>query len=149
MEGYLSTVLEEASLRKAECTEPFNTVYFGGGTPSLIPAELFFSFIRKLKAVLPLDAVCEWTAEANPGTVSNSWLDAALASGINRLSVGMQAAQSGILSLLGRIHRPEDIQRTDAGGYGSFRTYKTCSNCGYTTDEDFQFCPKCGREMSI
>ena len=43
--------------------------------------------------------------------------------------------------------RPEDLKRIDTGGYGSFGTYKICSNCGYTTDEDFQFCPKCGREL--
>ncbi len=43
--------------------------------------------------------------------------------------------------------RPEDLTCTGARGYGSFRTYKTCTNCGYTTDEDFQFCPKCGREL--
>ena len=42
--------------------------------------------------------------------------------------------------------REEDLQRVRNESYGSYR-YKTCGNCGYTTDEDFQFCPKCGREL--
>ncbi|MCR4589675.1 MAG: zinc ribbon domain-containing protein [Lachnospiraceae bacterium] len=43
--------------------------------------------------------------------------------------------------------REEDLYRVSGGGSGGFRTYKTCRNCGYTTDEDFQFCPKCGQEL--
>ena len=53
--------------------------------------------------------VMEFTSEANPGTITREWLDIAVDAGINRLSIGMQAAQDGILSSLGRIHRFEDV----------------------------------------
>ena len=56
-----------------------------------------------------LDAVCEFTAEANPGTVTEKWLDTAVALGVNRLSLGMQAYQPEMLLLLGRIHQFEDV----------------------------------------
>ena len=50
----------------------------------------------------------EFTAEANPGTLTRAWLDTAAACGVNRLSMGMQAAQDHLLRQLGRRHEPED-----------------------------------------
>ena len=43
--------------------------------------------------------------------------------------------------------KDDDLQRTGDSYYSSFKQCKTCRNCGYTTNEDFQFCPKCGREL--
>ncbi len=56
--------------------------------------------------------------------------------------VGKRIAKGEIIEI-----RPEHLQRVGNGSNDSFRSYKTCANCGYTTDEDFQFCPKCGREF--
>lgn len=112
MEIYVDAVLREAELRAETCAEPFHTAYFGGGTPSLIPAALLERLIRGLKERLNLSSVREWTAEANPGTVTPEWLDTALRNGVNRISFGMQAAQERLLSTLGRIHRPEDVEKS-------------------------------------
>ena len=52
MEEYLTAVLREAQLRQHEADEPLNTVYIGGGTPSLVPPDLFCSFLSELKKIL-------------------------------------------------------------------------------------------------
>ncbi len=109
MERYLFAVLREAQLRKHEINEPLETVYIGGGTPSLIPAELFCSFLSELKTILDFSRVHEFTTEANPGTVTPAWLDTAVSQGINRISFGVQAFQDQILQTLGRIHRSCDV----------------------------------------
>ena len=105
----MNLLLKEARVRKSEATEPLTTVYIGGGTPSLLPPSLLADMIRRIREVFSLDAVQEFTIEANPGTVTKEWIDTALSLGINRLSLGMQAYQGRLLSLLGRIHRFEDV----------------------------------------
>ena len=102
-------ILKEAQLRKTEANEPITTVFIGGGTPSLLPAEVFSGLINGLNHIYDLNAVREFTAEANPGTVTVEWLDMAVTLGVNRISFGMQAYQDRILHLLGRIHRFEDV----------------------------------------
>ena len=109
MEEYLTAVLREAQLRQHEADEPLNTVYIGGGTPSLVPPDLFCSFLSELKKILDFSRVREFSVEANPGTVTPAWLDAAVSSGVNRISFGMQAFQDPILQTLGRIHRAGDV----------------------------------------
>ena len=84
-------------------------VYIGGGTPSLVPPDLFCSFLSELKKILDFSRVDEFSVEANPGTVTPAWLDAAVSSGINRISFGMQAFQDPVLQTLGRIHRAGDV----------------------------------------
>lgn len=84
-------------------------MYIGGGTPSLLPPALFSRLLRGLNDVFDLSAVTEFTSEANPGTVTAPWLDAAAAGGVNRLSFGMQAGQDRLLRLLGRIHTADQV----------------------------------------
>ena len=93
-------------------TEPVRTVYIGGGTPSLMPPSILRECIHGLRSVFGFDEVSEFTCEANPGTVTAEWLDAAVSSGVNRLSVGMQAGQERLLALLGRIHSVPDVSET-------------------------------------
>jgi len=109
MEAYVNALLREAEIRLPEVQEPLSTVYFGGGTPSLLPDFLLTRLVNGLKASLPMNTVQEWTVEANPGTVSSSWLETAAFLGINRLSLGMQAAQDHLLHALGRIHCMKDV----------------------------------------
>ena len=101
--------MKEAEDRKNEVSEPIRTVYLGGGTPSLLPAGIFSKLLAGLRDIFDFSQVTEFTSEANPGTVTGEWLHSAVDSGINRLSLGMQAKQDHILSLLGRIHRFEDV----------------------------------------
>ena len=108
-ETYIDLLLREAAARRKETEEPIRTVYFGGGTPSLLSPDLLTRLTSGLRNVFFLDDVQEFTAEANPGTVTKEWLDAAAEAGINRISFGMQAYQDKILSTLGRIHRFSDV----------------------------------------
>jgi len=82
----------------------FRTIFFGGGTPSLMPVK-YFEEIRKAIDLAP-DA--EWTVEANPGTLRSYDLLALKDLGVNRLSVGMQSFDDDILSWMGRIHSARD-----------------------------------------
>lgn len=100
---YLTALAQEVELvRPLLESRGVATVYFGGGTPSLLPAE---TLAELLHCILPNpgDSV-EVTLEANPGTVSLNSLSSLRRSGFNRLSFGVQSLRSGELKLLGRIH---------------------------------------------
>ena len=109
MTVYVEALLQEAANRIDDITEPIETVYFGGGTPSILSAHLLKKLIDGLKDLLPLENVKEWTSEANPGTVTAAWLETAQSCGINRLSLGVQAVQTRLLQSLGRIHTMENV----------------------------------------
>ena len=108
-EAYIDHLLKEAALRTGEAEDPLTTVYIGGGTPSVLSPSLFRKLIRGLKKVYNWDSVTECTTEANPGTVSPEWLEAASEEGVNRISFGMQSSQRHLLSTLGRIHQKEEV----------------------------------------
>lgn len=108
-EAYVSLILLEAEKRRTEPEGRIDTVYIGGGTPSLLPANELNRMIEGLRPLLPMNSVSEFTIEANPGTVTENWLKTAHDSGINRISFGMQALQSNLLSILGRIHLFSDV----------------------------------------
>ncbi len=80
------------------------TLYFGGGTPSLLPADMVRGIIDDARHYLGLSREAEITLEANPGTVNAASLAALREAGVNRLSLGVQSAHDDELRLLGRIH---------------------------------------------
>jgi oxygen-independent coproporphyrinogen-3 oxidase len=85
------------------------TIYFGGGTPSLLAAELF----SELAEELPRErAFCEFTLEVNPATVTEEKARAWRAAGVNRISLGAQSFDAAMLELLGRQHGPKDVAET-------------------------------------
>ena len=88
------------------------SVFFGGGTPSLVPAAYIADALDHLRRLLPLSADCEITLEANPGTLTADKLAAYRRAGVNRLSIGVQSFDAELLRNLGRIHTPE--QAVDA-----------------------------------
>ncbi len=81
-----------------------HTVFFGGGTPSLLSALQFDSILRALRSAFTLTADAEISIEANPGTISPEKLNAIRESGINRISFGVQSANTEELRMLERIH---------------------------------------------
>ncbi|RQR31792.1 oxygen-independent coproporphyrinogen III oxidase-like protein [Burkholderia sp. Bp9143] len=81
-----------------------HTVFIGGGTPSLLSAAGLDRLLSDVRALLPLDADAEITLEANPGTFEAAKFAQFRASGVNRLSVGLQSFNEGHLKALGRIH---------------------------------------------
>ncbi|KAA0181312.1 oxygen-independent coproporphyrinogen III oxidase-like protein [Cupriavidus gilardii] len=83
---------------------PVHTVFIGGGTPSLLSAAGMDRLLSDIRALLPLDADAEITMEANPGTFEAERFASYRASGINRLSIGIQSFDDEHLQALGRIH---------------------------------------------
>ena len=81
-----------------------STVFLGGGTPTLVPAAELRAVLEELRRRFDILPDAEITAEGNPGTLSPRWLEAACACGLNRLSLGVQAAQDRLLRAIGRIH---------------------------------------------
>ncbi len=81
-----------------------DTLYLGGGTPSLLTHEELAGLTADLHAAFDLHPLAEATLEANPGTVGLDWLQAARALGWDRISLGVQALEDGLLARLGRIH---------------------------------------------
>ena len=87
----------------------FQSVFMGGGTPSLIPGTEIARLLEHLHEHLEPDA--EITLEANPGTIERQFFADYVAAGVNRFSLGAQSFQAEQLARLGRIHQPDDIWR--------------------------------------
>src|SRR5690606_5523292 len=85
-----------------------HSVFIGGGTPSLISAQGYQWLFAELQALIPFEAGCEITLEANPGTAEHDPFADYLAAGINRLSIGVQSFNTEHLKKLGRTHSNSD-----------------------------------------
>ena len=83
---------------------PVETVFIGGGTPSLFSPDAVDRLLSQLRALLALPATAEITLEANPGTLEAGRFAEFRATGINRLSIGIQSFDDAMLGRLGRIH---------------------------------------------
>ena len=103
---------------------PVRSVFFGGGTPSLLSPHAIGTIIERLHQRLGLAPDCEITLEANPGTVDESRFQGFRAAGVNRLSIGVQSFQAHHLQRLGRIHDPiqarHAVERARAVGFDNF-----------------------------
>jgi len=82
------------------------TVFFGGGTPTLLPPAQLAQILRAIDSEFGLEPGCEVTVEANPETVDERSLAALRAAGVTRISLGMQSAAPHVLAVLDRVHRP-------------------------------------------
>ncbi|HRZ86644.1 MAG TPA: radical SAM family heme chaperone HemW [bacterium] len=114
MRRYCGALMEEIETyaRRLESRYAVETVYFGGGTPTLLaPSDLdgILSLLRQRFAWRPRPEI---TIETNPGTSTSQQLRALAAIGVNRLSIGAQSFDDAELRLLGRIHRTADTCRT-------------------------------------
>ncbi len=89
-----------------------HTVYFGGGTPSILTPHQVEQILAAVAGSFSLNPALEITLEANPGTVDLGKLRALKAAGITRLSVGMQSAHQPELALFGRLHDFEAVKQT-------------------------------------
>ena len=90
---------------------PVETVFFGGGTPTLLPPADLAAILAAIDGEFGLVAGAEVTAEANPETVDERTLAELRAGGVTRLSLGMQSASSGVLRVLERKHEPGRPER--------------------------------------
>jgi oxygen-independent coproporphyrinogen-3 oxidase len=107
---YVDAVIDEIARRGAESGHPkADTIFFGGGTPSLLDETQITRVLDALRDAFPIDADAEITCECNPETLTPSFARAARKAGVNRLSMGAQARQANLLQILGRIHNWERV----------------------------------------
>ncbi len=85
------------------------TLFFGGGTPTLVDAGYIAETVGRARALLPFAGDVEITMEGNPGTLAPDKLEACRRAGVNRLSLGAQSFDDGLLRSLGRIHTARQI----------------------------------------
>lgn len=114
-EQYVAALVDEIALagRRARDVQGrprrCRTIFFGGGTPSLLTPEQVAQIIAAAREAFTLDESAEVTLEANPGALEYERLDAVRAAGVNRLSMGAQSFDADLLRWMGRIHSPEEI----------------------------------------
>lgn len=113
LDAYAAAVRGSLRAWAARIARPADTLYFGGGTPSLLGGRRLAALIQTAREAFGL-AGAEITLEANPADDLAETLRAFAAAGGNRLSLGMQSAFPQELRLLGRRHRPADVERTAA-----------------------------------
>lgn len=104
--AYTDAITKELELLSRDCN--IKTVYFGGGTPSLLSAEQLTGILSATGKHFPVADDAEITIEANPGTIDLQYLSSIKATGINRLSLGVQSFDDNELQMLGRIHTAEE-----------------------------------------
>ena len=92
----------------------FRTIFFGGGTPSLLPLPEMQRLIKGLRDRFDLSTIDEWTVECNPATVTPEYCAMLFNAGVNRLSFGAQSFNPAELKMLERHHDPEDVPRSIA-----------------------------------
>jgi oxygen-independent coproporphyrinogen-3 oxidase len=108
---FVAALREEWRHAREEFPLALETIYFGGGTPSILSAELFSELAEELPGER---AWSEFTLEVNPATVTPKKAAAWRAAGVNRISLGAQSFDAEMLKLLGRTHAPGDIAETCA-----------------------------------
>ena len=108
-EAYMACLYKELKMRGDELKDyTFDTVYFGGGTPSYIPPKLILGAMNQIKKCFKLTDNPEITLELNPGTIGEAKINTYKQAGINRFSIGLQTAIDEQLEDLGRIHNVRD-----------------------------------------
>ena len=97
-------------LKGYKLDRPLDTVFFGGGTPTMRPAGFLSRLLAKVSQTLGIKAGAEISLEANPGTLSAGKLKSLRQAGFNRLSLGAQTFSQKLLTSLGRRHSPDQIR---------------------------------------
>jgi oxygen-independent coproporphyrinogen III oxidase len=102
--AYTAALGREIAQIGAGAGRPVHTIFFGGGTPSIVPHQQIARLLTTARAHFDLQPAAEISLEANPGTVDEPYLAALRAAGVNRLSFGVQSAVASELALLEREH---------------------------------------------
>ncbi len=135
VDRYVDAVVADVERAVAEGMPPATSVFFGGGTPSLLPAEALVRIVR----VVPTTAGAEVTGECNPDTVDQALTDAYAEGGVTRLSFGVQSMVPHVLAALGRTHDPDNVRRAvataKASGFETFNLDLIYGGAGETLDD--------------
>jgi oxygen-independent coproporphyrinogen-3 oxidase len=111
---YADTLLREVELARNVLTaaggiRPASTVFFGGGTPTLLPPGDLARMLGGVRQAFGIAPGAEVTVEANPDTVTDAVVDELAAAGVTRMSIGMQSAVPHVLAALDRTHEPANV----------------------------------------
>ena len=107
---YVDCLMEEIKQKAALCREyQVTSVFFGGGTPSILPGVQIWELMEVLRSCFQICEDAEVTVECNPGTLTRQKLIYYKMAGVNRLSIGLQSANNQELQRLGRIHTYEEF----------------------------------------
>ena len=148
---YLGTLKKELIRRAGgACTR---SIYFGGGTPSLLSVKHVGDLISTISSQYTVDEAAEITFEANPGTINREYLTAIRELGVNRLSLGVQSLNDRELALLGRIHTASEardaVQQAQDSGFDNLSIDliyglpgQTLSDWQHTLDEAIKMRPE-------
>ena len=113
--SYIDALIRDLALEAPHLeNRRIDSVFFGGGTPSLFQPEEFARFLAALKSGVAFADDAEITLEANPGTIERGRFSGYADAGINRVSLGAQSFDARALSTLGRIHSADDTHRAVA-----------------------------------
>lgn len=115
VDDYINAIVKEIKYRYQNNIQ--DTLYFGGGTPSVLPVE----YVKRIYNLFNLNKHNEVTFEVNPETVDFEYLKSLNEIGINRLSIGIQTFNKNLLNLIGRHHTPEM----------AIETVKNAKNAGF------------------
>lgn len=109
-ESYFACLYRETKGRGLQLKDKkFDTVYIGGGTPSIVPAKFIAGELKQIKQCFNLKSDAEITIEINPGTIDEEKVKTYLDCGINRFSIGLQSGFDEELKRLNRIHTAKDF----------------------------------------
>ena len=108
-EGYISALKKEIESYRERGEILVDTIFFGGGTPSLLTPDEFSSIMDSIESTFRITDDPEFTLEVNPGTLNEENLSAFVRHGVNRISVGLQSIHENERKLLGRIHNYDDF----------------------------------------
>src|SRR4051794_29079964 len=121
---YAGTLLQELALAERVLSasgplRPARTVFFGGGTPTLLPPGDLARMLDGVRSAFGIEAGAEITVEANPDTVTDAVAAELAASGVTRMSIGMQSAVPHVLAALDRTHAPANVRTALAAARGA------------------------------
>ncbi len=114
MAPLVEALVSEVNQRAGACELAVETIYVGGGTPTVLPAPLLGRLLGLLAGLPRGDGALEFTVEANPATVTPETAETLAHAGVNRVSIGAQSFDQGELRTLGRTHLPADVAETVA-----------------------------------
>lgn len=114
IESWLNSAVKEIDLARRVLKEELtiDTIFFGGGTPSLLDSNTVDNFIQSVKSNFKLKPGLEITIEANPDSITEEKSQRWLNSGINRVSIGMQSSTKEVLRKLDRTHNPDNVSHS-------------------------------------
>eukprot|EP00898_Chlorokybus_atmophyticus_P007195 jgi/Chlat1/7477/Chrsp6S07503 len=111
MANYVDVLCREMAATHASSMHPLETIYFGGGTPSLLPPQLMQTLVTYIRKQFGIAVDAEITMEMDPGTFDAEKVDKYMNIGINRVSLGVQAFQPELLKAAGRSHDASEVHQ--------------------------------------